>query len=176
MNSASFFWSQWGQSLKFMQHHGTCMQPKAALCGHHAAVARILHAPGMIEVIDRVEEIKCLASDGSTDVHICLCHLEAYVRNLGPVNLFFTYLQLTYTGRTLCVTCHFQQWQEGSPQKQTRTACENLCQNPHIVTQWFHICYQRACSLLKVPGSWWMIKIWMAGMWFHTQSRYLLGY
>lgn len=90
MNSASFFWSQWGQSLKFMQHHGTCMQPKAALCGHHAAVARILHAPGMIEVIDRVEEIKCLASDGSTDVHICLCHLEAYVRNLGPVNLFFT--------------------------------------------------------------------------------------
>lgn len=65
----------------FHHHGGPLELPSSILLATHAAIAQILHASGMAEVIDRVlqdaEEIKCLASDGSTDVQILLPALLA---------------------------------------------------------------------------------------------------
>ena len=63
-------------------HHGDCVVrfqkhadvdlPDPVLLEMHAALAKILHASGMPEHIDDVlrkrEEIRCLATDGSTNV------------------------------------------------------------------------------------------------------------
>jgi hypothetical protein len=48
----------------------------------HAAIARILHASGMADVIDKtlqdMEEIGCLAEDGSTNLQVLLPMLLAH--------------------------------------------------------------------------------------------------
>ena len=50
--------------------------PSCVLLSTHAAVAKILHVSGMAEVIDQaledIEDIKCFASDGSTDLQFVL--------------------------------------------------------------------------------------------------------
>lgn len=50
--------------------------PSPAILEAHAAVARILNATGMGEKIEDTlrdrEELRCLATDGSTDVHSLL--------------------------------------------------------------------------------------------------------
>lgn len=46
--------------------------PNPRLLEVHAAIARVLHASGSAEYIDKVlrdrEDIRCLATDGSTDI------------------------------------------------------------------------------------------------------------
>lgn len=59
--------------VKFERHPDSDLdQPSRVLLETHAAVAQILHSSGMSEVIDAAlrdaEELKCLASDGSTDL------------------------------------------------------------------------------------------------------------
>ncbi|OJJ86197.1 uncharacterized protein ASPGLDRAFT_45242 [Aspergillus glaucus CBS 516.65] len=67
--------------VTFHHHEGPLELPSHTLLSTHSAVARILHASGMAEIIDRVledaAEVKCLASDGSTDLQIMLPALLA---------------------------------------------------------------------------------------------------
>lgn len=65
------------REVRFQQHRGSQMPlPSRVLLATHAAIARILHASGMSEVIDRaledMEGSKCFAADGSTDVQFVL--------------------------------------------------------------------------------------------------------
>ncbi|KAL2012062.1 hypothetical protein VTN00DRAFT_4780 [Thermoascus crustaceus] len=57
--------------VKF-EKHSDCDLPSRVLLDTHAAIAKILHLSGKAEDIDRIlrdrEHIRCLASDGSTDL------------------------------------------------------------------------------------------------------------
>ncbi|KKA21462.1 hypothetical protein T310_4497 [Rasamsonia emersonii CBS 393.64] len=61
--------------VRFKQH-SDCPLPNPDLLKVHAAIAKILHASGKAEDIERIlrdrEEIRCLAPDGSTDVESLL--------------------------------------------------------------------------------------------------------
>ena len=58
--------------VTFIAHDGRYPLPDEKLLVVHAAVAAILHASGMAEVIDRIlqdrDETPCLAADGSTPI------------------------------------------------------------------------------------------------------------
>ena len=58
--------------VTFMAHDCRYPLPDEKLLAVHAAVAAILHASGMAEVIDRIlqdrDETPCLAADGSTPI------------------------------------------------------------------------------------------------------------
>jgi hypothetical protein len=58
--------------VTFTAHDGRYPLPDETLLAVHAAVAAILHASGMAEVIDRIlrdrDETPCLAADGSTQI------------------------------------------------------------------------------------------------------------
>jgi hypothetical protein len=58
--------------VTFTAHDGRYPLPDEKLLAVHAAVAAILHASGMAEVIDRIlqdrDETPCLAADGSTPI------------------------------------------------------------------------------------------------------------
>ena len=58
--------------VTFTAHDGRYPLPDEKLLAVHAAVAAILHASGMAEVIDRIlqdrDEMPCLAADGSTPI------------------------------------------------------------------------------------------------------------
>jgi hypothetical protein len=58
--------------VTFTAHNGRYSLPDEKLLAVHAAVAAILHASGMAEVIDRIlqdrDETPCLATDGSTPI------------------------------------------------------------------------------------------------------------
>jgi hypothetical protein len=58
--------------VTFTAHDGRYPLPDKKLLTVHAAVAAILHASGMAEVIDRIlqdrDETPCLAADGSTPI------------------------------------------------------------------------------------------------------------
>ena len=58
--------------VTFTAHDGRCPLPDEKLLAVHAAVAAILHASGMAEVIERIlqdrDETPCLAADGSTPI------------------------------------------------------------------------------------------------------------
>jgi hypothetical protein len=58
--------------VTFTAHDGRYPLPDENLLTVHAAVAAILHASGMAEVIDRIlrdrDETSCLAADGSTQI------------------------------------------------------------------------------------------------------------
>ncbi|KAN0076329.1 hypothetical protein V8E54_006471 [Elaphomyces granulatus] len=67
--------------------HNHCDLPSRILLETHAALARIFNASGKGEQIDKVlrdcDEIRCLASDGSTDIEtllpILLCRMDHFV-------------------------------------------------------------------------------------------------
>jgi len=58
--------------VTFTAHDGRYPLPDEKLLAAHAAVAAILHASGMAEVIERIlqdrDETPCLATDGSTPI------------------------------------------------------------------------------------------------------------
>jgi hypothetical protein len=58
--------------VTFIAYDGRYPLPDENLLAVHAAVAAILHASGMAEVIDRIlqdrDETPCLAADGSTPI------------------------------------------------------------------------------------------------------------
>jgi hypothetical protein len=58
--------------VTFTAHDSRYPLPDEKLLAVHAAVAAILHASGMAEVIDRIlqdrDETPCLATDGSTPI------------------------------------------------------------------------------------------------------------
>ena len=58
--------------VTFTAHDGRYPLPAEKLLAVHAAVAAILHASGMAEVIERIlqdrDETPCLAADGSTPI------------------------------------------------------------------------------------------------------------
>ena len=58
--------------VTFTAHDGRCALPDEKLLAVHAAVAAILHASRMAEVIERIlqdrDETPCLAADGSTPI------------------------------------------------------------------------------------------------------------
>ena len=58
--------------VTFTAHDGRYPLPDENILAVHAAVAAILHASGMAEVIDRIlrdrDETPCLAADGSTPI------------------------------------------------------------------------------------------------------------
>ena len=62
--------------VTFTAHDGRYSLPDEKLLAVHAAVAAILHASGMAEVIDRIlqdrDETPCLATDGSTPIETLL--------------------------------------------------------------------------------------------------------
>lgn len=68
----------------FQHHSGPLALPSRTLLSTHVAVARILHASGMAEVIVRVledaAEIKYLASNGSTDPQIMLPDTPGFIQ------------------------------------------------------------------------------------------------
>jgi len=61
-----------GDRIVRFEKHADVELPSRVLLETHAALAKILHASGMAEYIDRImeerEEIRCLESDGSTDI------------------------------------------------------------------------------------------------------------
>jgi hypothetical protein len=62
--------------VTFTAHDGRYPLPDEKLLAVHAAVAAILHASGMAEIIDRIlqdrDETPCLAADGSTPIETLL--------------------------------------------------------------------------------------------------------
>lgn len=69
--------------IKLTNHDPSVPLPSATLLGTHAAIAKVLHATGLGEAIDKIMEerkdIGCLASDGTTDVEaLLLIQLERY--------------------------------------------------------------------------------------------------
>ncbi|KAL1969865.1 hypothetical protein VTN77DRAFT_7374 [Rasamsonia byssochlamydoides] len=58
--------------VTFKKHGNNCDLPSPVLLDTHAAIAKILHASGKAEDIERIlrdrEETRCLAPDGSTDI------------------------------------------------------------------------------------------------------------
>ena len=69
-----------GTRLVTFNHHGDPLElPSCALPSVHSMVVRILHAPGMAKVIDRVledaAEIRNLASERSADLSATLAAL-----------------------------------------------------------------------------------------------------
>ena len=58
--------------VEFTAHSGLYELPSPELLRLHAAVAQVLHASGLAELIDNVHEdrdiIRCLAEDGSTPI------------------------------------------------------------------------------------------------------------
>jgi len=62
--------------VKLTSHDPSVPLPSPTLLGAHAAIARILHATGLGEAIDKImeerEAIGCLALDGTTDVEVLL--------------------------------------------------------------------------------------------------------
>jgi len=69
--------------VKLTSHDPSVPLPSPILLGAHAAIAKVLHATGLGEAIDKImeerEDIRCLASDGTTDVEaLLLIQLERY--------------------------------------------------------------------------------------------------
>ena len=67
------------RKITFQQHSDAPLPSREAL-EVHCALAKILHASGMSERIDKIiqgrEELKCLANDGSSDAKTLLCILS----------------------------------------------------------------------------------------------------
>jgi hypothetical protein len=65
-----------GKRVVKFKKHNHCDLPSRVLLETHAAIARIFHASGKAEELDRIlrdhGEIRCLASDGSTDIQTLL--------------------------------------------------------------------------------------------------------
>ena len=69
--------------VKLTSHDPSVPLPSPTFFKAHAAIARILHATGLGEAIDKIMEerkdIGCLASDGTTDVEaLLLIRLERH--------------------------------------------------------------------------------------------------
>lgn len=63
------------RKITFQQHSDAAL-PSPEVLGVHCALAKILHASGMSERIDKIiqerEELKCLVNDGSSDAKTLL--------------------------------------------------------------------------------------------------------
>ena len=61
-----------GERIVEFKKHSDMALPDPVLLETHALIARILHASGMADIIDEVQEkrdsMRCLAPDGTTDV------------------------------------------------------------------------------------------------------------
>jgi len=62
--------------MTLTSHDPLVALPRAALFEAHATVAKILHARGLGEYVEKVlrdrESVRCLAADGSTDIQSLL--------------------------------------------------------------------------------------------------------
>ncbi|EED21753.1 hypothetical protein TSTA_089920 [Talaromyces stipitatus ATCC 10500] len=73
--------------------------------------------------------------------------LKAMVKNIGPAHLFLTLSAADLHWDDLMRHLpRYQEWKNGTATERIHISWENLCDNPHIVANWFHIRFSSFCK------------------------------